>query len=147
MEPDKGTTNIRNVKSQHWRRWLGPENRCLVPFTSFSEFNAGAGGDIWFAFDEDRPLAFFAGIWTNWTCVRKVKEGEVSCDLYGVPDHRAERRSRGNPSEGDAGHPDDGGRARCLAESAGGRGAGAAAAAAGWRAQHCGKGAERGCAG
>jgi putative SOS response-associated peptidase YedK len=83
MEPDKGTTNIRNVKSQHWRRWLNPENRCLVPFTSFSEFNVTAGGDIWFAFDEERPLACFAGIWTDWTCVRKVKEGEVGCQLYG----------------------------------------------------------------
>jgi putative SOS response-associated peptidase YedK len=82
-EPDKGTTNIRNVSSKHWQRWLQPENRCLVPLTSFSEFNAAAGGDIWFALDESRPLAFFAGIWTNWTCVRKVKEGEVTCDLYG----------------------------------------------------------------
>jgi putative SOS response-associated peptidase YedK len=27
MEPDSGTTNIRNVKSQHWTRWLGVENR------------------------------------------------------------------------------------------------------------------------
>ncbi|WP_210482873.1 SOS response-associated peptidase [Microvirga antarctica] len=83
MEPDKGTTNIRNVKSQHWRRWLGPDNRCLVPLTSFSEFNAAAGGDIWFAFDAERPLTCFAGVWTNWTCVRKVREGEVTCDLYG----------------------------------------------------------------
>ncbi|MGF7159186.1 putative SOS response-associated peptidase YedK [Rhodoligotrophos appendicifer] len=83
MEPDRGTTNIRNVRSQHWKRWLGPENRCLVPFTSFSEFNAAAGGDIWFAFDESRPLACFAGLWTSWTCVRKVREGEVTCDLYG----------------------------------------------------------------
>jgi len=23
MEPDGGTTNIRNVKSKHWTRWLG----------------------------------------------------------------------------------------------------------------------------
>jgi putative SOS response-associated peptidase YedK len=23
------------------------------------------------------------GIWTDWTYVRKVKEGEVNCDLYG----------------------------------------------------------------
>src|ERR1700719_1579937 len=23
IEPDGGTTNIRNVKSQHWTRWLG----------------------------------------------------------------------------------------------------------------------------
>ena len=26
----------------------------------------------------------FAGIWTNWTSVRKVKEGEVNADLYGL---------------------------------------------------------------
>src|ERR1700754_3872340 len=35
MEPDSGTTNIRNTSSKHWKRWLGPENRCVVPFTSF----------------------------------------------------------------------------------------------------------------
>jgi putative SOS response-associated peptidase YedK len=34
---DPGVTNVRNVKSPHWRRWLGIENRCVVPFTSFSE--------------------------------------------------------------------------------------------------------------
>ena len=25
-------TNIRNTSSPHWRAWLKPENRCLVPF-------------------------------------------------------------------------------------------------------------------
>jgi putative SOS response-associated peptidase YedK len=81
---DPGVTNIRNVNSPHWRRWLKPENRCLVPFTSFSEFNRAHGGDIWFALDDDRPLAFFAGIWTpHWTSVRKVKIGEETADLYG----------------------------------------------------------------
>ena len=83
LEPDSGATNIRNVNSKHWKRWLGPENRCLVPFTSFSEFNKLAGGDVWFALDESRPLAFFAGIWTNWKSVRKVREGETTNDLYG----------------------------------------------------------------
>jgi putative SOS response-associated peptidase YedK len=29
------------------------------------------------------PLACFAGIWANWTSVRKVKEGETTNDLYG----------------------------------------------------------------
>ncbi|MGY3427493.1 putative SOS response-associated peptidase YedK [Bradyrhizobium sp. F1.13.4] len=82
IEPDSGTTNIRNVKSKHWTRWQGPENRCVVPFNSFSEFNKAEGGDIWFALDEARPLACFAGIWTNWTSVRKVKEGETTNDLY-----------------------------------------------------------------
>jgi putative SOS response-associated peptidase YedK len=83
MEPDSGTTNIRNTASKHWKRWLGVENRCVVPFTSFSEFNKDQGGDVWFALDESRPLAVFAGIWTNWTSVRKVKEGETTNDLFG----------------------------------------------------------------
>jgi putative SOS response-associated peptidase YedK len=82
MEPDGGTTNIRNVKSKHWMRWLGADNRCVVPFNSFSEFNKAEGGDIWFAFDDSRPLACFAGIWTNWTSVRKVKEGETTNDIF-----------------------------------------------------------------
>lgn len=29
------------------------------------------------------PLLCFAGIWTNWTSVRKVKEGEVTIDVFG----------------------------------------------------------------
>jgi putative SOS response-associated peptidase YedK len=84
MEPDSGTTNIRNVNSKHWARWLGIANRCLVPFTSFSEFNKEQGGDVWFALNDERPIAFFAGIWVpQWTSVRKVKEGETTNDLYG----------------------------------------------------------------
>jgi putative SOS response-associated peptidase YedK len=31
-------TNIRNTSSPHWRSWLKPENRCLVPFNSFAEY-------------------------------------------------------------------------------------------------------------
>ncbi len=42
MEPDGGTTNVRNTASSHWKRWLGVENRCLVPFNSFAE--PGPGG-------------------------------------------------------------------------------------------------------
>jgi putative SOS response-associated peptidase YedK len=82
MEPDSGTTNIRNVGSKHWARWLGAESRCVVPFNSFSEFNKAEGGDIWFALDDSRPLACFAGIWTNWTSVRKVKEGETTNNIF-----------------------------------------------------------------
>ena len=85
MEPDKGTTNIRNTASRHWQPWLGPASRCLVPFTSFSEPDQVGGSlqPVWFALGEERPLAFFAGLWTPWTCVRKIKEGEISCDLFG----------------------------------------------------------------
>jgi putative SOS response-associated peptidase YedK len=53
-----------------------------VPFNSFSEFNKAEGGDIWFALDESRLLACVAGIWTTWTSVRKVKEGETTNDIY-----------------------------------------------------------------
>jgi putative SOS response-associated peptidase YedK len=62
---------------------VGVENRCVVPFTSFSEFNKERGGDVWFAFDESRPVAVFAGLWTNWTSVRKVWEGITTNDLFG----------------------------------------------------------------
>ncbi len=82
---DPGVTNVRNTKSPHWRRWLGIENRCLVPFTAFSEYETQGSKKVpaWFAADEDRPLLVFAGIWTNWTSVRKVKEGEITTDLFG----------------------------------------------------------------
>jgi putative SOS response-associated peptidase YedK len=85
IEPDSGTTNIRNVSSAHWKRWLGPQNRCLVPFTSFSEDDTVDGKKVrvWFAWDETRPLLAFAGLWTNWTSVRRAKEGEVTIDVSG----------------------------------------------------------------
>ncbi|CUT13548.1 Mll7390 protein [Bradyrhizobium sp.] len=72
IEPDSGTTNIRNVTSAHWKRWLGPEHRCLVPFSSFSEYDTieGKKVPVWFAPDESRPLLAFAGLWTSWTSVR-----------------------------------------------------------------------------
>src|SRR6266850_2252057 len=31
-------TNIRNTSSPHWRGWLKPESRCLVPANSFAEY-------------------------------------------------------------------------------------------------------------
>lgn len=52
-------TNIRNTKSAHWRRWLRPENRCVVPWTSFCEDadTKPKKTPTWFAFDDTRPLA------------------------------------------------------------------------------------------
>ena len=83
---DPGITNVRNTESPHWRRWLGPENRCLVPFTSFAEpetIDDGKKQNAWFALDESRPIAFFAGIWVpQWKSIRKVKEGETVNDLF-----------------------------------------------------------------
>ncbi|RGP35706.1 SOS response-associated peptidase [Pseudotabrizicola alkalilacus] len=96
---DPGVTNIRNLASPHWRRWLGVEHRCLVPFTSFAEPDnrpsPGEGKPVWFALGTDQPLAFFAGIRTDWTSVRKLKEGEVTVDAFGfltcAPNREVER--------------------------------------------------------
>lgn len=52
---------------------------------SFSEYEAAAKAKkvpTWFAIDESRPLACFAGIWTNRSSVRKANEGEVTADLF-----------------------------------------------------------------
>ena len=51
-------TNIRNTSSPHWRGWLKPENRCLVPFNSFAEYAPEPNPEtkkkdvVWFARDE-----------------------------------------------------------------------------------------------
>ena len=83
---DSGITNVRNTASGHWKRWLGSANRCLVPLTSFAEPETlpdGKKQNAWFALDESRPIAFFAGVWIpQWKSVRKVKEGETTNDLY-----------------------------------------------------------------
>lgn len=82
---DPGVTNVRNAASPHWRRWLAPASRCAVPFTSFAEPETlpdGRKQTVWFALGDERPLAFFAGIWTRWTSVRKLKEGESTNDLF-----------------------------------------------------------------
>jgi putative SOS response-associated peptidase YedK len=92
MEPDKGTTNVRNTTNvrgdvnAHWRPWLGPANRCLVPFTSFAEPDQDheqTRKNIWFALDDTRPLAFFAGIWTPHACVRMKSKGWEEIEAYG----------------------------------------------------------------
>ena len=93
MEPDKGTTNVRNTTSEktgkintHWAPWLGPANRCLVPFTSFAEPDQDheqTRQNVWFALDESRPLAFFAGIWTAHACVRMKSKGWEEIEAFG----------------------------------------------------------------
>jgi putative SOS response-associated peptidase YedK len=72
-------TNIRNTKSPHWRAWLKPENRCVVPFTSFCEYadTKPRKTPTWFALNDDRPLGFFAGIWTTWHGKRGTKANPV----------------------------------------------------------------------
>lgn len=89
VEPDGGTTNIRNTNSKHWTRWLGVEHRAVVPLTSFAEPDPARQKpgewipNAWFATDENQPLAFFAGLWVpKWESVRKVKEGMTTNDLF-----------------------------------------------------------------
>jgi putative SOS response-associated peptidase YedK len=52
-------TNIRNTSSPHWRMWLKPENRCLVPANSFAEYAPERNPEtkkkdvVWFALNDD----------------------------------------------------------------------------------------------
>ena len=73
-------TNIRNAASPHWRHWLGPANRCLVPVNSFCEWEdtKPRKTPTWFALDEGRPLFAFAGVWTAWTGTRGTKAEPVT---------------------------------------------------------------------
>lgn len=88
FEPDSGTINVRNTSSSHWKPWLTPAQRCLVPFTAFSEPGRDAEGKyrpIWFklAVDDPEPLAFFAGIHLQGhTGVRKIKTGMETIDVF-----------------------------------------------------------------
>jgi len=78
--PSVGTrpvTNVRNLKSSFWRPWLKPEQRCLVPVTSFCEWtDSRPKVTHWFALSDERPLFWFAGIWRPWTGERKGEERE-----------------------------------------------------------------------
>jgi putative SOS response-associated peptidase YedK len=76
-------TNIRNTSSPHWRAWLKPEHRCLVPFNSFAEYALETNPEtkkkdvVWFARDESRPLLSFAGIWTETRADRGTKSKPI----------------------------------------------------------------------
>jgi putative SOS response-associated peptidase YedK len=80
--------NVRNVASNYWKPHLKTGNatggRCLVPATSFSEYQDGPTPKqiVWFARPPDeagdlRPLFFFAGIWRTWKGTRGTKKAPV----------------------------------------------------------------------
>jgi len=76
-------TNIRNTTSPHWRGWLKPENRCLVPANSFAEYAPEPNPEtkkkdvVWFALNDDRPLFAFGGIWTEFKGDRGTKSKPI----------------------------------------------------------------------
>jgi Chromate transporter/SOS response associated peptidase (SRAP) len=62
----------------------GVSDATTSPFGAGVQLTPGGSKQpIWFAFNKDRPIAFFAGVWTRWTSIRKIKEGEVAADFYG----------------------------------------------------------------
>ncbi len=69
-------TNVRNTANSYWRAWLKPGFRCLVPATSYCEYQDGSKLPTWFAFGPARPLFAFAGIWRPWTGLRGKEDGE-----------------------------------------------------------------------
>lgn len=77
-------TNIRNMSSPHWRNWLRPEHRCLLPFNSFAEYAPATNPEtkkkdvVWFAHGDDRPLSAFAGIWTEFKGDRGTKSKAIA---------------------------------------------------------------------
>jgi putative SOS response-associated peptidase YedK len=62
---------------------MKPKNRCLVPFNSFAEYAPEPNPEtkkkdvVWFALNDDRPLAAFAGIWTDFKGDRGTKSKPV----------------------------------------------------------------------
>lgn len=77
---DRGVTNVRNLGSPHWRRWLDPAHRCLVPLDRFAE--PAGGTNVWFAPRNGDP-AFLAGLHVRgWTSIRKLRDGETTDDLF-----------------------------------------------------------------
>jgi putative SOS response-associated peptidase YedK len=84
MSYDPGVTNVRNTSSPHWRRWLGTEKRCLVPFTTFCEPDQASGSrkDTWFAFTDGQELGWFAGVTDTLTRQIKAKDPEPTKGEY-----------------------------------------------------------------
>jgi hypothetical protein len=71
---------ITEVRPEH-RRLTGHANRIGKVPLGASCADLGHAR-LWFALDEMRPLACFAGLWTNLTSVRKVKESETTNEIF-----------------------------------------------------------------
>lgn len=57
-------TNCRTLTANLWKDWIPlPEQRCLVPFTSFAEPKIGKGREEWWFDVKGPPVSCFAGLW------------------------------------------------------------------------------------
>ena len=95
--PSLHCTNVRNVKSRHWRSCLGIENRCRCHSGTFPRTNTcptARDHRCGLPWTRRGRSTFFAGIWTRWTCVRKVKEGETTKRPLRVSDDRCKPGGR-----------------------------------------------------
>jgi SOS response associated peptidase (SRAP) len=107
------TTNIRNTGSPHWRRWLAPESRCLVPMSSFCEYadtkpkktpevvcnrREPTAGRV--RRDMDRM---------DRRSRHESKSGRGQASALRLPDDRAERHCCASASQGHAGDFDEAG--------------------------------------
>lgn len=85
-KPNRGTTNIRHPWFADWKGYLGVEHRCLVPFNRFSEPitrpDGKNAGNAWYAFGDEAPLSFFAGLRTSWHGTRRKDEGPLDHELF-----------------------------------------------------------------
>jgi hypothetical protein len=109
------------TSSPHWRAWLMPESRCLVPANSFAEYAPEPNPETgtW------RPLDGIQG--RPW---HQVEANSRAASRVRLPDDCAEHGGPADPSEGNAGDADDTGGMRRMDARAVGRGEGAAATVA-----------------
>jgi putative SOS response-associated peptidase YedK len=74
-------TEIRNTLGDWWKPWLqNPQNRCLVPATSFSTLDPDcpANSRTWYARNEAQSLMWIAGIWREWEGTRGSSDEAVT---------------------------------------------------------------------
>ena len=108
-EIKRPVTNVRNLSSPMWRAALAdPARRCLVPVTAFSEWSAapdpatGKKRKHWFA-SAGRGRA---------VCLCRAVAADRRGPALCLPDLRAQRCGRADPSQGHAGHADAAGTRR-----------------------------------
>ena len=106
---DSGVTNVRNVSSPHWRRWLGVESRYVVPFTSFAENEIlpdGSRPPVWSpstkaARSRSSPASGLVGPQCGRS--RRARRQTISC----LSDDGAKRDRGAHSRQGHARHSDD----------------------------------------